>query len=220
MPLKSNGLYWISLLLCWLVSVTTAAAAGTVQLTVKDPTGAPLPKALVILRSLHDGHEISRSLTDSQGKIPKLKLKPGLYRAIATYPYGLWKTEVHEFLVGDRPVELTLTLQTTGTKDNVAILGASHALLQVVNRKAKPVPGALVIVRDITATYEERYRSDHFGEVRVNLIAEPTVLIIVDPPGLVERVVSAKSLLKSFPTKKKGLRTQEEALPRIVIRLP
>ena len=69
-------------------------------------------------------------------------------------------------------------------------------------------------------TYEERYTSDHFGEVKVSLIGEPTVLVIVNPPDLVERVVSAKHLLKSLPPKKTDLRTQEEALPRIVIRLP
>jgi hypothetical protein len=221
MHLKSNGRYWSSLaLLCWLTSAPTAAVAGTVRLTVKDPTGAPIPKVLVILRSLYNGKEISRSLTDNEGKIPELKLKPGLYRATATYPYGLWKPEVREFLAGDRPVDVTLILQAAGTQDNIAILGAPHALLQVLNREGKPVPGALVIVRDTTATYEERHTSDHLGEANVYLIGEPTVLVVVDPPELVQRVVTAKSLLKSSPPKKAQARNKVEALPMIVIRLP
>ncbi|MFZ0332590.1 MAG: carboxypeptidase-like regulatory domain-containing protein [Candidatus Acidiferrales bacterium] len=182
-----------------------SALADIVHFRVTDPTGAPFPNALVILKALYDGHEVSRALTDKEGKVAEAILPRGLYRVIAAYPYALWKTDVREFLTGENPVEITLTLQALGTQDNVAFVGAPSLLIEVLERDGKPVSGATVIARDVSAKHEEGYETDAAGEASVNLISDPTVLVIVKRPNLVTRVV--------YPRRSPNV-------PKLVIRLP
>lgn len=203
-----------------LVLVSTCAWASPVQFSVKDPTGAPFAGALVILKSLDDNHEVFRALTNNEGNVPGVDLQHGLYRVIATFPYGLWKTDVREFVVTQKPLNLTLTLGMTSTQDDVAIVGAPTQTVQVLDESGKPISGALVITRDPTAAYERRYKSDQFGEANVELLSNPTVLVVVSPPNLVERVVDAEGTLKPHPVEKSKERARQKLLPKVVIRIP
>ena len=152
---------------------------------------------LVIVQSLHDNREVLRALTNSAGNIPGVDLQPGIYRVITCFPYSLWKTKVREFLVTNEPLKVALTMDAGGTTDNVVFIGRPTQVVQVLDRSGKPIVGALVIARDSTANadMERRYNTNQLGEVRVQLISNPTVIVVVRPPDIVERVVSTSDML-------------------------
>lgn len=92
-----------------LVGLVPAVAAATapVKIRVEDAVGAVIKDELVIVQDLDSReHEVLRALSDQEGNVPPLQLSPGLYRVIATAPYGVWQTSVREFLVGERPTEV------------------------------------------------------------------------------------------------------------------
>lgn len=151
MRLTLRNLSWLGCLFALSFALSSESAlADIVHFRVTDPTGAPFPNALVILKALYDGHEVSRALTDKEGKVAEAILPRGLYRVIAAYPYALWKTDVREFLTGENPVEITLTLQALGTQDNVAFVGAPSLLIEVLEGTESRSPGPL----SLRATYQ------------------------------------------------------------------
>ena len=103
--------------------VAISAATFSVTIKIEDETGDALKDELVIVQDLNNQeHEILRALSDKNGYVPPLELPSGLYRVIATAPYGLWETSVREFLVGQKssgsgcldsfPKELSVTLHS------------------------------------------------------------------------------------------------------------
>src|SRR5262245_16161710 len=94
------------------------AQAVPLRVVMVDGTGAGFTDVLVIVRSLEDGKESFRALTDSSGIVPVHDLNPGLYRLIATCPYGICQTTVHEFLVKRDPIDLRLPLEVVPTRGN------------------------------------------------------------------------------------------------------
>lgn len=169
-------------ILGFLLSTLCFAAPTTVR--VVDASGAPLKDVLVIVKSFGPSYfDDIRQLTDEQGRIPTLELKPGAYQAIATTPYGLWETSVKEFLVEDKPVELTLRVspQPTHGVGDIVTVGSSHTEIKVLTPAGTPAPGAKVFTRDKDATlYLERwYKTDKEGKAQIELVADPTVLVII-----------------------------------------
>jgi hypothetical protein len=145
--------------------VGSQAGASPVNLRVTDQTGAAFPDVLVIVKSLAGKGEIFRALTDQAGRAPERDLTAGLYRAIATCPYGICETRVTEFLVGDAPLELELKVDVSPTRGNVAIVGPSNQLkLDVLDAQGKPAIAA-VLVRDSNAEFEQWYKTNSEGEV-------------------------------------------------------
>lgn len=170
----------------------------TVALAVQDPSGAAIKAELVIVQDL-DNHEdeVVRALTDENGEMPPLKLGPGLYRAIATAPYGLWRTRVREFLVNNVPVRLVLRVDpmpTHGYGDVVAI-GAKHLHLQVLTPDGRPAVAVSVLARDEEATLhlERWYKTDDSGGATIEVVGDPLVLVVVSAKTLVTREISSKS---------------------------
>ena len=162
----------------------TLCFAAPATFRVLDGSGAPVKDVLVIVESLDSSYrDVSRQLTDEQGRVRTEELKAGLYRVIATTPYGLWETAIKEFLVTDHPVDLTLTVQPQPTHGygDIVTLGSSRAELQVLNSDGTPASGAEVLVRDEDATLylERRYKTDQNGKAHIELVASPTVLIII-----------------------------------------
>jgi len=154
------------------------------SIKIQDASGAPLKSELVIVQDLNKpGSESLRALSDQNGDVPHLELGHGLFRIIATYPYGGWKTQVSEFLVRDRPITVSLQIQPMGTHGNgdVVLVGSSFANLQVVRSDGQPISGASILVRDEddTLNLERSYKTDQKGMARIELVADPTVVIIV-----------------------------------------
>jgi hypothetical protein len=175
----------------------------SVAIAVQDPSSAPLKNELVIVQNLDDHErELVRALTDDRGGIPAIELRPGVYRAIATAPYGLWQTTVREFLVGDTPVKLQLSVEpkpTHGYGDVVSV-GNAKISLHVVDAAGGPIAGASILVRDREATpYLERwYTTDASGNVEVESVADPAVVVVIHGKTLITRELSRKASVETI----------------------
>jgi hypothetical protein len=168
------------LLLCF-TAVLPGVAAGQVRIVVKDTSGTPIPDALVIVQDLnHQEREIFRALTDREGNLAPRTLSPGLYRAIATYPYGRWETAVREFLVRDQTLTVQIGMAAQQGHDEIAV-SIGELTVHIRDAAGKPVDGARVLVRDA----EAHRGSEHWGTTNaqgtatLQLTMTPAVLIVV-----------------------------------------
>ncbi len=167
-------------------------------LRVEDASGARLKDELVIVQDLNGRErEVLRALTDQNGYIPVPDLKPGLYRAIATSPYGLWETEIREFLVEEgSPLEVVLKVRPMPTHGygDIVTVGAPQSELRVLDSTGLPVSGAAVLVRDRNATpYLERwYQTDAKGLAKIELTSSPTIVVVVYQNKLTIKEISQK----------------------------
>jgi hypothetical protein len=155
-----------------LVVLAAMISATQVNLVVEDSAGIALKDELVIVQELHNReHEVLRVLTDGTGKIPTIDLHPGLYRVIATAPYGLWETEVQEFMVGEKPMRLALHVRPMPTHGNgdIVTLGTKKKKMRVLKPDGRAASGAEVYVRDRNATLhlERRYKTNAAGETKI-----------------------------------------------------
>jgi len=180
-------------------AVPESKAVTAVNLVVKDGSGGPVQDELVILQDLNDHErEIRRALTDKNGEIPVLNLNAGLYRAIATAPYGLWQTRVCEFLVNDVPVRLVLGVEAMPTHGNgdVVTVGTEKMFIRVLDASGHPAVGAAVLARDRDATLnlERWYTTNQSGGATVEVVGDPLVLVVIFGKTLVSREISPKSV--------------------------
>src|SRR5271156_4017440 len=169
-----------------MVLMLLASSQGSaVTIRVQNASGEGERNVLVIVQKLDDHErEVMRVLTDQEGRVPAADLSPGLYRVIATAPYGLLQTKIDEFLVGSNPRNVVVTVQflaTHGYGDVVTVGPKSWTHLQVVRPDGKPAARADVLVRDRDATlYLERwYTTDEEGRVTIARVADPTIAVIV-----------------------------------------
>src|SRR5689334_20790240 len=100
----------LTLLIAVLISAPLMRANGS-TIKIVDANGDPFANVLIIVRSLDGKGEIGRYLTNGEGLTSKLQLDDdGLYRIIATCPYGLCQTTVREFIGTDIHNELVITV--------------------------------------------------------------------------------------------------------------
>lgn len=178
-------------------AVPESKAVTAVNLVVEDGSGGPVQDELVILQDLDDhAREIRRALTDKNGEIPALNLSAGLYRAIATAPYGLWQTRVREFLVNDVPVRMVLGVEAMPThgKGDVVTVGTEKMLIRVLDSSGHPAVGASVLARDATLYLERWYTTNQSGGATVEVVGDPLVLVVIFGKTLVSREIPSKSV--------------------------
>lgn len=155
--------------------------AAQIAVTVTSSSGTPLKDALVIVQDLqHQDRELFRALTDEHGSIPQHTLSPGLYRAIGTFPYSHWQSDVQEFLVHDEAVKVQLRLPQAESLDATAV-SIGTLTIHVLDANGHPAAGARVLVRDAEANPE----SEHWGTTNaqgttpLELTLNPAVLVVV-----------------------------------------
>ncbi len=186
---------WRILAVCLIGCVPCVAAQVAIHVT--DPGGKALQDALVIVQDLqHQDRELFRMLSDAQGNIAPHTLSPGLYRAIGTYPYSHWQTDVREFLVRGDAVKVLLRLPEADNLDATAI-STGTLTVHVLDADGKPAAGARVLVRDAEANPD----SEHWGTT--NAQGTTTLELSLTPAVL---VVVYRDQLYTFPTG--GLETE------------
>jgi hypothetical protein len=163
---------------------SVAAVTCTVKIRVEDPSGAAVGDELVIVQDLNNReHEILRALSDRDGNAPTLELPSGIYRVIATAPYGLWETSVREFLVGKQSTEVIVRVQPMPSHGygDIGTIGTPRVQLEVIGPDGQPANGARILIRDRGATlYMERwYTADDKGIAKIELVSEPTVVVVI-----------------------------------------
>jgi hypothetical protein len=180
------------LLVSLLLLCSTSKAAESVRISVHDKGGGPLANVLVILRSLEGRGEVVRVLTNDEGRIPDRLLDPGIYRVIATCPYGICKTNVREFLVRKgEPLQVDIAVAFQPTKDNVTHLNAPEILVSVIHADGKPAVSVEVLIRDETADQERWYRTNEKGELAAERFLGPLTFVVVSSDRLTSREFSS-----------------------------
>jgi hypothetical protein len=168
------------------------ASAAPMRLRVLDQAGTPFPDVLVIVKSLAGKGEMFRALTDKAGGVPERDLAAGLYRAIATCPYGICETRIFEFLVGAVPVNLDLKVDVSPTRGNATLVGEPNRLrLEVLDAQGMPATSAQVLVRDSNAEFEQWYKTDSEGKVDVEPRGLTTTFAVLYKETLTEETIDA-----------------------------
>jgi hypothetical protein len=191
--------------------------AKTSIIKTVDASGAPFPKVLVIVKSLEGEGEVARYLTDQDGRTPKIQLSSGLYRVIATCPYGICQTTVREFLGSDVPSELTLEIPVNSTDLNGETVGAPRIqlVLETANGKAS---GAHILIRDPEAKWEKWYVADATGSAEVELVSDPSVVVVIFGGKVSSQVVSFAHMNQEENKKPQGIRSGV-SLKTVTVRL-
>jgi hypothetical protein len=167
------------------------ARATPVTVTIKDPAGAEgIAKVLVIVRSLQShglNGEILRDLSGSDGSVPTVDLQPGLYQAVAMYPYGPWITQARDFAVREKPVAIELRLN--GAAVNRVRITDSDLHVHVEDDDGRPVSKAWVIGRDPDATSTYVSKTDERGQATVKIpFGSAEITVIHDETVHVQRI--------------------------------
>ena len=163
--MRSIRVYLIAVMLVAFVMSTTASP---VRIRVTDPAGAEgVARALVIVQALNGKGEVLRTLSDSNGSIPSMDLSAGVYRVIATYPYGYWFTQVREFVVSDAVVDIELHME--GAVVEAVQVPEVQIKVSVVDQMGKPAPDALVLGRDPAAKFNHWAKADEHGQAMVTI---------------------------------------------------
>jgi hypothetical protein len=147
---------------------------------------------LVIVRSLEGNGESFRELTDQAGAVPRQELASGLYQLIATCPYGLCQTAVHEFMVASDPIHLKLPLKAVEIVNTLIVGNVKHRKVIVQDRQGRPVASAQILVRDATAQHRRWYQTGAKGTVKIDLPpGDETTVVAIYQGRLASRVVQS-----------------------------
>lgn len=209
----------IILLLLAAVLLCESFCAAETKLQVLDPSKAPFPNVLVIIKYLEDGGESGRYLSDAEGRIPDLQLKAGLYRFILTCPYSICKTTIFEVLGARASGELVLDLPVKSTDEYGLLVGAPRVPLSVVLADHKPFAKAQVLIRNAEASREQWVETDGEGRVDVVLLSDPTIAVIVHR-GRVFRYSLSQRCLAPGGSSYADLECHAVARGSIVLELP
>jgi len=119
-------------------------------------------------------------LTETNGNVPRHDLKPGLYRIIATCPYGPCVTVVREILVSQEIVKIDLIVKFKPIVNDFTIYDSgSHLRIKVLEANGSVSQGARIIVRDEFALEEHWYSTDINGVAIIGIAAGETSIIVV-----------------------------------------
>jgi hypothetical protein len=163
--MKWRQLCSVTAILFAFIAVSTAAP---VRIRVTDPAGVEgVDNVLIIVQALNGKGEVSRDLSNSDGRVAALELPPGVYRVIAVFPYGYWFTQVREFVVADSPIDVVLNMHGA-VVDTVQVLEL-ELQVTVIDRDGKPVENALILGRDPEAKFNHWTRSDTHGHATVKI---------------------------------------------------
>ena len=161
-----------------LLSVCPYLDATEARIQVVDETGMGVPEILVIVKSLEFGKGVDfRALSGKDGFVPPVDLRPGLYQAIATDPYGPWFTKVQEFVMAKAPLTIRVAIRAA-IIDSIPIWEA-HVKVRVRDANGAPVPGAKVIGRDPAAQDFDLAETDAQGLATVGISGNGAEVVVV-----------------------------------------
>jgi hypothetical protein len=195
---------------------------ATVTVQVTDSVGADrLDKILIIVRSLEGKGETTRGLTGADGAFPITNVAPGVYQALALYPYGYWHSAVREFVVTDKDILVEFRLRGS-TVDRVEIPEVQFTV-RVVDQGGNGVQGAQIIGRDITATFMKFSKTDGQGRATVSIPCAEAQISIIYNGGVVVRdiklVVQKEAAIRDANCRIEGASSNAQET-NIVVQLP
>lgn len=176
-------------LLLLIVMAASPAMAKGIRIKVVDANGNPFPNVLAIVQGLTDYREMGRFLSDKDGLTPEIQVSDEIFRVIATCPYGLCRTSVHEFLLASSPKVVAITAQVVSSDENGVPVGYPKSKL-LLERPHEKTQGAKILVRDPLARWEHWYVADKDGSAEIELPYDPTVIVVFLDHGTYVHYVS------------------------------
>jgi hypothetical protein len=156
-------------------TTTGATGTGSVQGTVVDIGGAPIPGARVFVRTLRNG---PWSETDNQGAfllngVPVGEVGLSAYKTESGYPYNVFAF----FAVPGQDLPEVRVVEGQVTQNVVIRLGARAAFLQVeiTDENGTPVDAALTFNRPDLVLAKPDLKG--YGEYRRTVAAKETILV-------------------------------------------
>ena len=102
--------FFVFMMLFYPSMVGFCASAQTSIIQIDDGSGAPLPNALVIVKSLDRKEEIFRGLTNVHGKVSISPVKGKIFRIIASYPDSAFESAIIEATATEISRGITMSL--------------------------------------------------------------------------------------------------------------
>ena len=106
----------------------------------------------------------------------------------------MWSTTVVEFVAPLSTSDVTLEMHSKGTHGygDVVTVGLPKCDLQVFLANGQPAAGVAVLVRDGEATLPltRWYKTDTSGQLRIELVDDPTIVIVLFEKMLTRREIS------------------------------
>lgn len=165
------------ILLLLIIAAASPVMAKGIRVKVVDANGNPFPKVLTIVQGLNVGRELGRFLSDENGLTPEVQISDEIFRVIATCPYGLCRTSVHEFISNGSQNVVTITAEVGSSDENGIPVGFPKLKL-LLDRPSERTAGAKILVRDPFARWEHWYVADKEGSVEVEMVYEPSVVVV------------------------------------------
>jgi hypothetical protein len=195
------------------------AMAAPVRIRVMDPAGAEgLGKILIIIKALDGTGDVLRALSDSKGWIPSVDLSSGTYRVIATFPYGYWFTQVREFEVSDKPVDVEMHMDG-GAVNRIPYPGLKLKVT-VIDREGKPVGGAEVLGRDPDATVDHWDQTDAHGQAAVTISVDGADVVAFYKGQVISKRIDIPFEEPECPEKDRAIEKLKKTPHSVTLQLP
>lgn len=149
------------------------------DIRVVSKSGTPMKNVLVIVRSLDTGHELGRFLTAENGKTPSVDFDQGLYRVVATCPYGTCETAIKELFAGEAGDTLTVTTPARAIPHTPLPASARKEALTIVDPQNRPLRDVQVLVRSVDGVRGDWYITRANGGTPISLVDDPSVLLVL-----------------------------------------
>jgi len=155
------------------------AHAARVRIRTVLAEREPVANVLVIVRSIEgQQEEFARALSGPDGSVPSVELRPGIYEAIATCPYGHIPTTVDDFVLGDQPAEVEVLLSIDD--DERVNYNQTAWNVQVLDQGGLPAVNAVVIGRNMEAsTGVSVARTDRRGRATVSVPVDGAIIEVI-----------------------------------------
>jgi hypothetical protein len=184
----------------WLcLTAIPSYCSSAVRIKLADVQTAPVPNVLVIVQSLSTGAEVGRKLTNQIGTVEFEIGSPGLFRLIATSPFGLWGTTVREFrVVPPAAIQIDITLKHLPPAGNRVYVG-SPITVTLVDWEGKPLKKTNFLTRSEAGCDVQWHTTDENGSARVDLLSEPVVVVVEYNGKIHHHLIGEES--KYFPAR-------------------
>jgi hypothetical protein len=162
-----------------LVCCVTAldASQGNIRAVFGEET--PAPNVLVVIRSLANGTETGRYLTDVRGRVPAVSVESDvLYQVIGTCPYGMCETVVREAFGSALVRGMLLPVQVRATDFEGTMVGPTTTIV-IRSRQGAPVSKLSILVRTPDAHRQRFYYTDDRGRAAVILPSDPAAVVVI-----------------------------------------
>jgi hypothetical protein len=159
---------------------SSAAAIPDTSATIQvvDHSGTPLANALVLIKSLDNGHPAQVYSTGQDGKLAPMDFYQGMYRITIMCPNGACGNTRREMFAAQLSGNVVIQAHASSTTEQGTTTSGVKATMVVQDASHKNLTGIPFLVRTVDAVQEAWYTTDKSGSASVSLPADPSVVVV------------------------------------------